>query len=377
MLKEIHEQPTTLKHVMEGRLDHGKATARLAGIHRTAREIRNWKSIIFTGCGSSLNAALVGEYIIESLARIPVECEYASEFRYRNRPLAANQAVFAVTQSGETGDTLAALREAKLKGTSIFGICNNPISTLGRESEGGIDMRAGDEYGIVATKTFTAQLTILAMLGLELGRMIGLTHAQGSEILTALEKLPALVAETLELDAQIRLIAQTYKSAGNFLFFGRQANFPIALDGALKLEEMTHIPASGHPSAELEHGVAAMINKTTASVFIALQDEVFDKNLGNISRVKDLTAPVIAIGTKGDTSLDGVCDDVVLIPQAPDYLQPVLAAIPLQLLAYHLATFLGSDIDKPRNPINNTTAKSTNVMSATSGNRPVVQEDLS
>jgi glucosamine--fructose-6-phosphate aminotransferase (isomerizing) len=305
--------------------------------------------LILTACGTSFHAALVGEYIIESLARMPVECEYASEFRYRNSPLDSGSVVFALSQSGETADTLAALRESRRRGAPALGICNNVESSIGRESDGGIDIRAGQEIGVAATKTFTSQVLVLAMLGVLLGRMRDLSARGGREILQALEKLPTLVAKALELDSEIARIARKYAAAQSFLFFGRQANFPVALEAALKLKEIAYISTGAHPSAELKHGVIALINESTPSVFVAPRDEMFEKNISNIEEVKARKGPVIAVGTEGDEVLKSLCDDVVLVPDCPTFLAPIVTVVPLQLLAYHIAVELGCDVDKPRN----------------------------
>ena len=349
MLKEIHEQPNTVRDAMRGRLSLEEATAKLGGLNMTNADLRDIDRIVLVGCGSAFHAALTGEYIIESLAHIPVECEFASEFRYRNIPLDRDTLVFVISQSGETADTLAALRESQRKGHVTLGICNNVASTIARESDGGVYMHAGPEIGVAATKSFTSQLTIFALLGLLLGRIRHLSHSEGREIISSLEKLPDLVAKTLELDSQIAAIAKKYAQAKNFLFMGRQAHYPIAMEGALKLKEISYISASGYPSAELKHGVIALISEETPSVFIAPQDAVFDKNISNIEEVKARKGPVIAIGTECDTSLKKICDDVILIPDAPHYIAPILTAIPLQLLSYHIAAHLGCDVDKPRN----------------------------
>lgn len=349
MQKEIHEQPETLREVMRGRLIADEATARFNGIERRPEELRLWENLIFTGCGTSFHAALAGEYIIEFLSRVPVECEIASEFRYRNSPLETGTAVFALSQSGETADTLAAMRECRRRGAPTFGICNNPFSTISRESDGGIDLRAGQEVGVAATKSFTSQVLVLAMLGLQFGRMRALRFTEGLEILGALEKLPDLVASTLEVEADVRRIAKKYAKANSFLFLGRQANFPVALEGALKLKEISYISTCAHPSAELKHGVIALVNEGTPSIFIAPQDELFEKNLGNIEEVKARNGPVIAVGTQGDDILAGSCDDVVLVPPCETFLAPILTVLPLQLLAYYIAVELGCDVDKPRN----------------------------
>jgi glucosamine--fructose-6-phosphate aminotransferase (isomerizing) len=349
MQKEIHEQPETLREAMRGRLIADQGTACFHGIERSPEELRQWETLIFTGCGTSFNAALAGEYIIEFLSRVPVECEIASEFRYRNSPLEMGTAVFALSQSGETADTLAAMREIKRRGATTFGICNNPFSTISRESDGGIDLRAGQEVGVAATKSFTSQVLVLTMLGLMLGRMRDLRHTEGKKILRALEKLPDLVAETLEVNEVVRRIAKKYANSESFIFLGRQANFPVALEGALKLKEISYISTCAHPSAELKHGVIALVNESTPSIFIAPRDELFEKNLSNIEEVKARNGPVIAVGTQGDDVLADLCDDVVLVPPCEEFLTPILTVLPLQLLAYHIGVELGCDVDKPRN----------------------------
>ena len=349
MLKEIHEQPNSVRDSMRGRLSIEEATAKLGGLNMSNAELRAVDRVILTGCGTALHSALVGEYLIESLSHIPVECEFASEFRYRNIPLDRDTLVFVISQSGETADTLAALRESQRKGHRTLGICNNVASTIARESDGGVYMHAGPEIGVAATKSFTSQLPIFALLGLLLGRIRHLSHSDGRDIIAEMEKLPDLVARALELETQVAAIAKKYARAQNFLFMGRQAHYPVALEGALKLKEISYISASGYPSAELKHGVIALVTEETPSVFIAPQDAVFEKNLSNIEEVKARKGPVIAIGTEGDTSLRKVCDEVILIPDAPVYLSPILSVIPLQMLAYHIANELGCDVDKPRN----------------------------
>jgi glucosamine--fructose-6-phosphate aminotransferase (isomerizing) len=349
MLKEIHEQPNTVRDALRGRLAHEEATAKLGGLDMTNAQLREVERIVLSGCGTAFHAAMVGEYIIESMARLPVECEFASELRYRNLPMTKDTLVFVISQSGETADTLAALRESQRKGHRTLGICNNVASTIARESDGGVYMHAGPEIGVAATKSFTSQLTIMALLGLLLGRIHYLSYAEGMEILKNLEALPDLVAKTIELEPHVAKIAKKYAQAKNFLFMGRQANYPIALEGALKLKEISYISASGYPSAELKHGVIALVNEETPSLFIAPQDAVFEKNLSNIQEVKARKGPVIALGTEGDTHLAKVADDVILIPKSPDYLTPILASIPLQLLAYYISVELGCDVDKPRN----------------------------
>ena len=349
MLKEIHEQPNSVRDALRGRLCLEEATAKLGGLNMSNADLRSVDRIVLVGCGTAFHSALAGEYLIESLAHIPVECEFASEFRYRNIPLDRDTLVFVVSQSGETADTLAALRESQRKGHRTLGICNNVASTIARESDGGVYMHAGPEIGVAATKSFTSQLTIFALLGLLLGRIRHLSHSDGLEIIAAMEKLPDLVARTLQLDAQIAAIAKKYAHSKSFLFMGRQAQYPIALEGALKLKEISYISASGYPSAELKHGVIALITEEAPSLFIAPRDAVFEKNISNIEEVKARKGPVIAIGTEGDTALAKICDDVILIPDCPHYLTPILSVIPLQLLSYHIAVELGCDVDKPRN----------------------------
>jgi glucosamine--fructose-6-phosphate aminotransferase (isomerizing) len=349
MLKEIHEQPNTVRDALRGRLSTEEATAKLGGLDMTNADLRAVERIVLSGCGTAFHSAMVGEYLIEALAHIPVECEFASEFRYRNLPMTRDTLVFVISQSGETADTLAALRESQRKGHRTLGICNNVASTIARESDGGVYMHAGPEIGVAATKSFTSQLTIMTLLALLLGRIRHLSYAEGLEIIAHLEKLPDLVARVLELEPHIATISKKYAHAKNFLFMGRQANYPIALEAALKLKEISYLSASGYPSAELKHGVIALITEETPSVFIAPHDAVFEKNLSNIEEVKARNGPVIAVGTEGDTALSRIADDVILIPKAPDYLVPILATISLQIFAYYIAVELGCDVDKPRN----------------------------
>ena len=349
MLKEIYEQPASIRDAMRGRILPDEGTAKLGGLHMSNSELREVNRVVLTGCGTACHAGQTGEYLIEELSHVPVECEVASELRYRNIPLERDTLVIAISQSGETADTLAAVRECQRKGHRTLGICNNPDSSIARETDGGVFMHAGPEIGVAATKSFTSQLVVLTLLGLMFGRIRDRSHLEGSSIITALKALPDLVEKTLELDMAIAGIAKKYAQAKGFLFMGRQANYPIALEGALKLKEISYLQASGYPSAELKHGVIALINEEIPSVFIAPQDEVFEKNMSNIEEVKARKGPVIAIGTEGDEALSKICDDVILIPNAPSFLTPILTVIPLQLLAYHIAVILGCDVDKPRN----------------------------
>ena len=348
MLKEIFEQPDTIRDAMRGRLSNEEATAKLGGLNMSAAELRSIERVVFTGCGTAAHAGMVGEYLVEQLALIPAEVEFASEFRYRNLPLPKDTLVFTLSQSGETADTLAALRESQRKGIRTLGICNNVASTIARESDGGVYMHAGPEIGVAATKSFTSQCTVLTLVALLLGRIRHLSSGQGLEILRELELLPEKVRQILALDAQIRAIAMKYANAQSMMFLGRKFNYPVALEGALKMKEISYIHASGHPSAELKHGIIALITPEVPSVFIAPEDSVFEKNLSNIEEVKARKGPVIGIGTEGSRLAD-VCDDAILIPHCPDYLSPILTSIPLQLLAYHTAVTRGCDVDKPRN----------------------------
>ncbi len=350
MLKEIFEQPNTVRDAMRGRLNAEESTARLGGLNMGPPQLRDVGRIVLTGCGTALHAARVGEYLIERMASIPTEVDYASEFRHRNTPMTPETLVFAISQSGETADTLGALRESRRKGFRTLGICNNVASTIARESDGGVYMHAGPEIGVAATKSFTSQLTILTLLGLLFGRMRNLATGEGTRVIEALQALPEQIETVLGLNDQVKEIATRYADANGFLFFGRQFNFPLALEGALKMKEITYLFAEGHPSAELKHGIIALIRPDLPSVFIAPDDSVFSKNLNNIEQVKARKGPIITL-TSGNCMkhLKGIADEIVVLPEAPDYVMPILAVIPLQLLAYHLAVALGRDVDKPRN----------------------------
>src|SRR5436189_833641 len=347
---QIFEQPNSVRDAMRGRLNTEECTAKLGGLNMTAPELRDVSRVVLTGCGTALHAALVGEYLIEQLANLPVEVEYASEFRHRNTPMSRDTLVFAISQSGETADTLGALRESQRKGFRTLGICNNVASTIARESDGGVYMHAGPEIGVAATKSFTSQVTILALIGLLLGRIRHLSAAEGTRVIEALEALPGQIESVLKLSDQIRSIARKYVEAEGMLFFGRQFNFPVALEGALKMKEITYLFAEGHPSAELKHGIIALVRPDLPSVFVAPDDAVFSNNLNNIEQVKARKGPIIVL-TSGDGAkqLKGIANDVIEIPRAPEFGTPVLTAIPLQLFAYYVAVELGRDVDKPRN----------------------------
>jgi glucosamine--fructose-6-phosphate aminotransferase (isomerizing) len=349
MLKEIFEQPESVENAMRGRLDHDAATAKFGGFNLTPQQLRSVERIILTGCGTSWHASLVGEYQIEALARLPVEVEYASELRYRNPPLDNNTLTFAVTQSGETADTLAALREMKRKGCPTLGICNVVGSTIAQETNGGFYLRAGPEIGVASTKAFTSQCTVLAMLALYFGRLRHLSFSAGVRIIEQLQALPDMVRLALECSDRVREIAQKYADCNNFLYLGRQINFPTALEGALKLKEISYIHAEGYPAAEMKHGPIALVDSRTPSVFLMPRGPVYDKVLANVQEIKARGGPVIAVVGQGDTEVARLADDIVEIPAVEEFLQPIVAVIPLQLLAYHIAVARGCDVDKPRN----------------------------
>jgi glucosamine--fructose-6-phosphate aminotransferase (isomerizing) len=350
MLKEIFEQPDTVRDAMRGRLGLEECTAKLGGLDMTPAQLRDVGRIVLTGCGTALHAGRVGEYLIERLANIPTEVEFASEFRHRNTPMTPETLVFAISQSGETADTLGALRESRRKGFRTLGICNNVASTIARESDGGVYMHAGPEIGVAATKSFTSQLVILTLIGLLFGRMRSLSTSEGSRIIEALEALPQQMETVLKLSDEIKTIAKKYAGVNGMLFFGRQFNFPIALEGALKMKEITYLFAEGHPSAELKHGIIALVRPDLPSVFIAPDDAVFSKNVNNIEQVKARKGPIIAVTSgSGAKQLKNVADEIITVPEAIDCVMPILSVVPLQLLAYHLAVELGRDVDKPRN----------------------------
>ncbi|MEY3480431.1 MAG: Glutamine--fructose-6-phosphate aminotransferase [Verrucomicrobiota bacterium] len=349
MLKEIYEQTSTVRDAMRGRLSREEATAKLGGLNMTPAQLREVERIVLIGCGTAYHAALVGEYLMESLASLPTEVEVASEFRYRNTPLDKYTLSFVISQSGETADTLAALRESQRKGHRTLGICNNVASTIARESDGGVYMHAGPEIGVAATKSFTSQVTILTLLSLLMGRIRNLSNSDGLRIIDELEQLPDKVARVLEMNSHLPAVAEKYANSHGMLFMGRQFQYPVALEAALKLKEISYMFCSGYPSAELKHGVIALINQDTPSVFIAPHDALFEKNASNIQEVRARKGPVIGVGTEGHSALEKITDDTLWVPDAPDWLMPVLTVIPLQLFAYHIAVARGCDVDKPRN----------------------------
>jgi glutamine---fructose-6-phosphate transaminase (isomerizing) len=349
MLKEIFEQPEVLENAMRGRLSDSDSSSHFGGLNLDTKQLRRADRFILTACGTSYHAAIVGEYLFEELARIPVEVEYASEFRYRNSPLERNTIVLTITQSGETADTLAALRESKRKGHHTLALCNVVGSSIARECDGGVYLHAGPEIGVASTKAFTSQVLVLAMLALYLGRMRHLSSVQGTRILEELRSVPDLIRRTLKCHEEVKRIAEKYAHVRNFLYLGRQYLFPVALEGALKLKEISYIHAEGYPAAEMKHGPIALVDGETPSVFLCPRGPVFDKVMSNLEEIKARGGPVIAIADEGDFEAAERADDVIFIPQAPDYLQPIVAVVPLQLLAYHIALLRGCDVDKPRN----------------------------
>ncbi|MBI3850672.1 MAG: glutamine--fructose-6-phosphate transaminase (isomerizing) [Verrucomicrobia bacterium] len=349
MLKEIFEQPRTVENAIRGRIDHEEATARFGGLNLSTTELRAVDRLVLTACGTSWHAALVGEYLIEELAHIPVEVEYASEFRYRNAPLEKNTLVLAITQSGETADTLAALREAKRRGHKALAICNVVGSTIAREADGGIYLHAGPEIGVASTKAFTSQVSALTLLALFMGRIRMLSSSRGRQLIRALEALPQQIESVLAQNDHIKRIALNYSQAGDFFFIGRQYNFPVALEGALKLKEISYIHAAGYPAAELKHGPIALIDEKTPSVVLIPSDALYEKVLSNLQEIKARHGPLIALATEGNNRLAKQVDEIIYLPAAMEQISPLLAVVPLQLLAYHIAVARGCDVDKPRN----------------------------
>jgi len=349
MQKEIFEQPESLTNAMRGRIDRENATARFGGLNLTTQQLRSTNRIILTGCGTSWHSALVGEYLIEELARIPVEVEYASELRYRNPPVDPDTLIFGITQSGETADTLAALREMKRKGHHTLAICNVIGSSIAQEADGGIYLHAGPEIGVASTKAYTSQLLVLSMLALYFGRLRHLSYEAGLRIIEQLENLPNVIRRTLDCEHQVAEVAAKYGHATNFLYLGRHYNFPSALEGALNLKEISYIHAEGYPAAEMKQCPIALVDENTPSVFIVPRGTVFEKVMSNLQEVKARRGPVIAIVDHRDERIEQLADDIIEIPAVEDFLQPIVASIPLQLLAYHIAVLRGCDVDKPRN----------------------------
>ena len=349
MHKEIMEQPTTLHNAMRGRLSFDEGTTRLNGLNLQYKELSQIRKIILTACGTSWHASLIGEYLIEEYARLPVEVEYASEFRYRNPIMTPSTVLFVISQSGETADTLAALREAERKGATCLGICNVVGSTIARETDGGVYIHAGPEIGVASTKAFTSQIMVLSMITILLARMRHMSLQRGKELIDAIQKVPDLVSQVLQKNDEIKNIAEKYYKKDNFLYLGRGLNFPVALEGALKLKEISYIHAEGYPAAEMKHGPIALIDDNMPVVVIAPRDSVYDKIISNIQEIKARKGNVIAIATEGDRHIASLVNDVIYIPKAIEFVLPLISIIPLQLLAYHIAVLRGCDVDQPRN----------------------------
>ncbi len=349
MLKEIFEQPQTVENVLRGRLDEDEATAKFGGLNVDPQQLRRIDRIVLTACGTSWHAGLVGEYLLEEFTRIPTEVEYASELRYRNPPMTDATMVFAITQSGETADTLAAMRECKRKGHPTLAICNVVGSTIAREADGGIYLHAGPEIGVASTKAFTAQITSLMLLSLYLGRMRHLSFPAGKRMIDRLKAMPEIVERTLQCHDAVREVAEKYHRANNFLYLGRLHNFPVALEGALKLKEISYIHAEGYPAAEMKHGPIALVDEETPSVFVIPRGQIYPKIISNLEEIKARKGPVIAIACEGDDRIAERADDVIYVPDVDEFLQPLVTVVPLQLLAYHIALLRGCNVDRPRN----------------------------
>jgi len=349
MLKEIFEQPQTITNTMRGRLVVADGTSKLGGLNLSHEELLDIDNIIITACGTSWHSALIGEMMIEEYCRIPVEVEYASEFRYKNPIVGERTLCIVISQSGETADTLAAMREAKRRGAKTLGLVNVVGSTIAREDDGGIYLHAGAEIGVASTKAFTSQVIALALLTLKLARKRDLSVTQGIAIAQALEALPAQVQSLLDQAPIIEAIAEEFKRASNFLYLGRGYNFPSALEGALKLKEISYIHAEGYPAAEMKHGPIALIDEMMPVVFVAPHDSVFEKIGSNIQEVKARKGKIIAITSRDEPSLAGLLDYEIRIPETIEMLSPILASVPLQLLAYYIAVKRGSNVDQPRN----------------------------
>ena len=349
MLKEIFEQPATVENCMRGRLLPDLGTSKLGGLNMTDEELLRFDNILITACGTSWHSALIGEHMLENLARIPVEVEYASELRYRNPIVTDKTLCIVISQSGETADTLAAMREAKARGARTYGIVNVVGSTIARESDGGIYVHAGPEIGVASTKAFTSQVIALLLFTLKLARLRNLSMVDGKAIIEEMQALPAKIQNVLDRASEIEKIADDFKNAQNFLYLGRGYSFPTALEGALKLKEISYIHAEGYPAAEMKHGPIALIDENMPVLFITPHDAVFDKVVSNVQEVKARGGRVIAITTRDEDALEGKLDYEFRIPETKDLLTPVLASVPLQLLAYYIAVKRGANVDQPRN----------------------------
>ena len=349
MLKEVFEQPRTVENALRGRVDLENATARFGGLNMSAEALRSIERIVIAASGTSWHAALVGEYLIEEFAHIPVEVEFAHEFCYRNAPLQRDTVLLVISQSGETADTLAALREAKRRGHRALAIVNVVGSTIAREADGGIYMHAGPEIGVASTKAFISTVTILSLLAIHLGRLRQLSAKRAVETLKALQAVPQQIESLLKQNQELRQLALKYSKADDFFFLSRGYTFPIALEGALKLKEISYIHAEGYSAAEMKHGPIALIDSRTPTVFLVPRDSMYEKTMANLAMIRARKGPIIALATEGDRQIVSVADDVIFLPETLEPVYPLLATIPLQLLAYHMAVHRGCDVDKPRN----------------------------
>ena len=349
MLKEIFEQPVSVENTMRGRLDLKAGRAILGGLQNVTKQLSQAKRIIITACGTAWHAGLVGEFLMENLARIPTEVEYASEFRYRNPIIEPGTVVIAISQSGETADTLAALREAKQRGALALGIVNVVGSTIARETDAGVYLHCGPEIGVASTKAFSSQLVVLAMLAIELGRQRSLDQEQARELLSQLSKVPEKIKKVLAQSDNIREVAQSYLKREHWLFLGRGYNYPVGLEGALKLKEISYSHAEGLPAAEMKHGPIALVNEGMPTVFIATSGSQYEKVLSNIEEVRARGGKILAVATETNSDIHKHADHVFTIPEIPECLSPLLTVVPLQLLAYHTAVGRDCAVDKPRN----------------------------
>lgn len=350
MLKEIHEQPSVIKDTYRGRLLPEEGIVRLGGLENHIEKFLNADRIIIVACGTSWHAGLVGEYFLEDFTRIPVEVEYASEFRYRNPIISEKDVVIAISQSGETADTLAAIKLAKQKGAFVYGICNVVGSTISRETDSGTYTHAGPEIGVASTKAFTTQITVLAMIALRLAKAKGtISHSDFIRYLYELSLIPDYIAEALKTEDKIKEIAYIFKDVRNFLYLGRGYNFPVALEGALKLKEISYIHAEGYPAAEMKHGPIALIDEYMPVVVIAIKSDHYEKVVSNIQEIKARKGKILAVVSQGDTVVSEMADYVMEVPHTPEALTPLVTTIPLQLLSYHIAVMLGRNVDQPRN----------------------------
>ncbi len=349
MLKEIHEQPETIRNAMRGRLVADEAEVVLGGLREVKDRLVNARRVILVACGTSWHAGLVGEYMLEEIAKVPAEVEYASEFRYRHPVIKSDDVVLCISQSGETADTLAALREAKAKGATVLGIVNVVGSSIARESHGGVYIHAGPEIGVASTKAFTSQLTVLSLITVMLARARGMSKADGKVLTEEIANLPDKVAQVLKNVDTVRAVANEFKDTQNFLYLGRGANFPVALEGALKLKEISYIHAEGYPAAEMKHGPIALIDDHMPVVFVVPKDAIYDKVISNIQEVRARKGRVIAIANEDDTEIDKLAEFVIRVPRTYGFFGPIVNVIPLQLLAYYIAVARGCNVDQPRN----------------------------